>query len=323
MAIVPGPLTSDDVLPLQTIIDRMVFERNQADMNWRSVFCDPTIELYVRVKQHAMRMRPHGSDTATPDLQKSTHQTITLPTPKKYSAAAGVTQEALEQGVTRAEVMDDVNDLFAADTEFLIQSTTRGLLLDGGWWDTTATPPNWAQNTFAGTHEHYLAYNQAGVLTLANVVTMKRHIQEHGFGMGGGLLMLMNGSNVAEIEKLPELATAPGPMPTGVMDSLQANGIGPEFRLSGVNFAKTDWLPENYALMVDLSTKPMLWRNPAGTASDGALRDYSVQPDIRYAGVRQLTRYGDSAKVRYRSAGVAVYLGSGTWTDPTITLQTS
>jgi len=315
-----GYLTSDEVIALQTILNQGVDRYNQEDRNWKALFCNDTTDMYVRVMQRSQSMEEVGEDTSLPAVQTTAYQTITLPAPKRYALRNGVTRAAIDQGVTEEQVRTDYEEAYLADGRLLIKYCTRAMLLDGGWWDATATPPTWAENSFTSSHDHYVAVNQGGVPNLANFVTAKRHIQEHGFGLGNSIACFMHGDTVGTIEKIPEFSTAPGPMPTTYLDALQRNGLVPGGNISNVAVFPTDWVPKNYAIFVDMARKPLHWRNPRGAAANGALQVYRPDTsDMDWAGKQSIVRWA-SAKVTLRGAGLAMYFSGSSWTDPTISL---
>ena len=247
----------------------------------------------------------------------SDHRVPTI-TPRPEAVCANCTR-AIDQGVTEEQVRTDYEEAYLADGRLLIKYCTRAMLLDGGWWDATATPPTWAENSFASSHDHYVAVNQSGIPTLANFVTAKRHIQEHGFGLGNSIACFMHGDTVGTIESLPELSTAPGPMPTAIMDSLQRNGLTPFATLSGISIISTDWVPENYAIFVDMARKPLHWRNSRARLRMARSRcTVLIRPT--WTGRQAEHRVLGKRVGHARSAGLAMYFSGSSWTDPTISL---
>ncbi len=315
-----GLLSAAQVMNAQTILDRSLELRNQSDRDWKAVFCRPTDMEYVRVKQNGMVMKEMGSETSTPPAQKGAYQTITLPAPKRYGLAAGVSREAIDQGITQTDLEDLYVDMAAADNELVTNVVLRAMLLSasGGWWDGTATPPDYASNTFLSTHSHYVARSASGIPARTDFVTAVRHIKEHGVDVSN-CAFLIAGETASEIEDLPEWEDN---YSTPQWSALNEMGLTPQFRAAGRPVIPSEWVPSGYALLVDMSSKPCLWRHPIGVSPTEGLRIYNPLgnvTDIRYAALRQCDRWA-SCKVVKRSAGVAMYFGGSSYTDPTITV---
>jgi len=316
-----GAVTTDQV-PVDLLRTEMIrgFERyNEQDRNFRSIFCTQTTGSTVRVYQRTKAFR-RMADTTIPDLARLDYQTISLKAPIRYGLKAGVTQAALDEGITAADVREEHTEALQADQRLITQSVLYPMLNDGGWWDGTAAPPPYKSNAFVAGHTHYLGYNVGGVPTLTIINRMRHHMAEHGWT--GNVVGWMHNNNVENIENIAEWATAPGPMRTRQMEQLQELGFGPSFIAGGVPIVAEDWVPENYLLLTSLGHGGKLcrWRNHEGEARDGRLQMWTNDENVAYSLDQDYVRYGFCNTVALRSGGVAAKLDAGAWADPAATV---
>ena len=315
-----GIMNRAQIMDTVTELRYAVDEYNQNERQWDAMLCLRTHKETERVYQRAMGYQPVG-EGGTPSRQRPFYQDIDLPVPMRYGLGTDVTQMALEDGLDRESMLHNHSQAIDADRRWVTKVCTRAMLLDGGWWDGTAAPPTWEENTFTSAEDHYLGYNVSGIPTLAHFTAIKRHIQEHGFGLerDGGVICMINGDTADRITNLAEWATAPGPMPTPVMSQLQEMGLRPGFRAGGCLVAVSDMIPDYYGVAWAVNQKPLHWRMPRGLSLDAGVLTWNEGPNVRTYDSFDYIRRG-SAKVTLRGAGVAVYFNSATWTDPTITL---
>ena len=123
----------------------------------------------------------------------------------------------------------------------------------GGWFDgnfqTTEVlkaPQTYGANVFTQAHQHY---NTSGgsTLTLATITAMKEHLKQHGFK--GQLWGLHNADMTKQIEDLAGWTAASTiPVAGKIIDQVAIEGFAG--RLLGVNWKETEWIPDNYLLMV-------------------------------------------------------------------------
>jgi len=319
MAIQPGALTSDQVPleALRTDIIGAIRQHNESDATYKDLLCKVTTDETVRVLQNPKQFERGGSDTGAIPMQRHHYQDISLPKPDKRVLGSGIAQDAVDQGITSEQVYEEHQSSIEADKNLIQECCMAAMLLDGGWWDASATPPAYKMNTHTSSHDHYLAYNVSGVPTFAHVSAAKLEIQHHGAGLApGSLTMLINGAQAKQLEDYAALNTAPGPMPTAMLERLQKAGLTPNFEIDVEAIKKEDWVPENYAVMFDHTKPPLWWRTPKGRAKDGKLQFYRTQDQPDYYWEESYVRYV-SAKVGLRGAGVGMYFGGASWTDPT------
>jgi hypothetical protein len=104
------------------------------------------------------------------------------------------------------------------------------------------------------------------------------------------------------------------------MSQLQSAGLGPSIDAAGVPVTLSEWIPAGYILMLSLESlrEPLRWRIPEGPGVDQLI---IVQAPADTLGIQWMWETEAarwiSATVAVRSAGVAMYLGSDSWTDPT------
>jgi len=312
-----GILNTAQIMDILTEMKVAVSQYNEEDRQWDNLLCERTHKEKVRVPQRSMSYRPIG-EGGTPARQRIDYQEISLPTPMRYGLGSAVTQQAVEDGIDRQTIELNHREALAADQRWVTKVVMRAMLLDGGWWDGSATPPPWKENTFLSTHDHYLAYNVSGIPALAHFTRMRRHILEHGFGMNG-VVCAINGDLAEAITNIAEWATAPSPMATSTMDSLQRLGLTPSFMAGGVIVVESDWVPDNYAVAWAVGEKPLHWRMPLGLPLNAGVLTWEESPNVRTMESFDYVRRGSCA-VTLRGAGCACYFGGAAWVDPTISL---
>jgi hypothetical protein len=177
-------------------------------------------------------------------------------------------------------------------------------------------------NSFASSHDHYVASAASGIPTLAMFASDKRHITEHLYA-ASDIVSFINGNAGEALEEIPEWSTYTGPA-TSTIDRLQAMGLTPSFRAAGVPVICEDWIPENYMLTIALPAiePPLTWRIPEGEGMGVEnLMVFSQTasgptPNSTYQWIEDYIRW-TSATVTAPGAGVARYLNGASWTDAT------
>ncbi len=324
MAAAKGAYTTDNVpvrLLLTEIIDS-IERHNEVSRNWKTEFCKTTHKETVRIRQRSMVFERGGSDTTVADLQHLDYRELDLTAPDWYLLRPGVTKKAFDRGISSDEIREHHREALDADYRLVAQIVLRAMLLDGGWWDAAMSmaPPLFKMNSFATSHDHYLAYNVAGVSTLAHYTRLQRHIQEHGYGMTASgqnsVVAIINGTMAESIVNTAEwIDNTNDRIPGPVMNALQALGLTPSFTAGGIPVIADDWIPANYILAFDSLQKPCRWRLTDNSIADD-LQVIVSDDDAQYVGVREYIRW-QSCRVVLRGAGACAYLGSASWTDPT------
>lgn len=314
-----GLFTTDNVptSQLYTELIRDIGLYNRADPLFLSQFCVRTTKKTVRVSQQAGRFKKAGSDMATPAWDRKAYREISLGEPVKYQLAEGYTREALERGMDSSEIRDMQADALLADQRLLQEIVLKACLNDGGFWDASMTlaPPSYKSNTFETSHDHYLKSNASGIPTLAMITEMQDTIVEHGYGLTGGLVCLINSDQAKKITDKAEWNTTSNYVSTPTIAALQSAGIinGPTFNAAGIPVSVNDWVPASYMLMIDTSVKFAHWRDTEGEGGRNLITE--VDEDF----VKNITEYRRycSCTVTQKSAGCVYYINSGTWADYT------
>lgn len=300
---------------------------NEAGPNGlRALMFSNTKRHSVRVLQRSLEFKI-ASELAMPDRDRQAYVDFDLNSPTPYELREGFDVYALEQGVEAQEILDQGADAREAATRLQSRSCVVEMFTDGNWWDAamTVAPPSFKTNTFATSHDHYLAYNVSGVPTLAHFSAMKKHILEHGYGYTGGLVGFINSANAEDIENTSEWKTTSNYVSTSFIDDMQKKGLwpsgvsAPTMQAVGVPICVEDWIPENYIGMFDLNVPSKLgrWRLPEGI-NDGIVMDTNSNSEL-YKFVVTMYRYYCAPTIVHRGAGCVAYLGSGTWADTAVT----
>ena len=322
MAAGTGLYTTDGIPAqiLYTEIARSVELYNHTENQFKELFCKDTRKKTVRVPQRSMQFHT-ASDTGDPEWSQLNNREYTLPDPIAYELAEGYTKHAWEQGLSADEVRQQRAEAIKADSRLIQQIVLKEMLTDSGWWDASMStaPPTFKSNSFATTHDHYLAANVAGVPTKAHFDTMKGHIIEHGYGPT--LVAFINHAQATAIEAVAEWQTTNNYVSTSTIDFLQKVGLWPStlssnnvLMASGVPVLVEDWVPAYYMLMVAVNDvdKPLRWRLPESTNGvEGLITD----TDDTFKWMITKFRRWTSAKIVHQGAGCAYYLNSATWTD--------
>lgn len=311
-----GLYTTDNVATSQlyTELARDITLYNKQEQSFLERFCKRTTQKTVRVTQQAQRFKKAGRDMDEPQWDRHVYRDIDLTAPVPYQLSSGFTKLALEEGVSSAEIRDLQADAIAADQRLLQETVLKSMLNDGGFWDASMSlaPPSYRSNTFLTTHDHYLAASVSGTIATTHVTDAKQHIQEHGYGLDGGLVAFINSAQAELLENVAALTN--NYMPTPTISQLQSQGVIGSVGtvIAGVPLVVNDWIPAYYMLVVDLNTTPCRWRDVEGTGT-GLITD--TEDDF----LKNLTKYRRwvSSTVVHKGAGVCYYLNSGTWTDPT------
>jgi hypothetical protein len=169
----------------------------------------------------------------------------------------------------------------------------------------------------ASSHDHYLAYNVAGVLALTHCNRIYRHMDEHGYG--GDVVLMVNGGTLELTSNLADWASDVNSM-TPAMEVLQTAGFKALKRAGNLTIVQNDYVPLHYGVAVDLAAprKPIVWREAKLPNVDGGLQTFREGPNIQYFEKREYLCWVSSA-VQLRGAGVCIKLDNGTWSNPSVT----
>lgn len=313
-----SPVTSDHVSveTLRTLQLKAV-DTYQNEPSLKSMLCFPEWRDTIEVYQSPKTMRKLGADTELATHEKVDVQTITIPEPEKFGTAYGITQDSLKRGVTSLQVMQEFATAIDSDRRLVAQMIVKTMLTDGGWWDGTVAPPRAANNSMTAAHEHYIAYNVAGVPILAHVARGKRLLNEH--GITGDIIAMWNGDQIEKMEVAAEWSGAAA-RKSELLEKLQIKGFDPAgaFYTAGVLWIQNDYMPSGYGWMGCLNElyKPLAWRyafQPDDT-QDGLIR-YTRPEDEQYYKNESFIRWG-ACVCAMRSLGVAIDLNHATYSAP-------
>ena len=183
-------------------------------------------------------------------------------------------------------------------------------------------PPNFGVQTFASTHTHYVSTLNA-TLRVSDITAAKEHIKEHGYK--GEIFGLCNGDFVKKIEDLAGFFVTTTATYSGV-GSLENEVMIDGFRgrLLGVNWKETEWMPDDYFLLIGTRSdqdKPVMIAQKKNTSAQGLI----LTPgsfDVRYPLIEASYLRWFAAQIAYRGAGVAYKVSASAYTDPSMTGNT-
>jgi len=313
----PGALTTDGV-PLdllRTEVMDLVERHNETTRDWIGLLCGaPTNKTTANVRIRGMQFQRMGSDTTEPFVQSVPRYSVTLNEPEYFGLAGAITQRAWMKGMDAAEVRELGVECVNADRRLVTNLILQEMLTDGGWYAQSLTPPNFKNNAFDSTHDHYLGFNVSGIPTAASIVQAKHHITEHGYG--DSLVCFLNNDQISEWEQDADMVTATAEMNSPLVQRLLEFGYTPSFQLSGVPIIAEDWVPTNYGVMFSVGALPLRWRieDNAATAN---LMEWQKPGDAQYNVWNEFVRVG-AATVVLPGAGVSMYFNSDTWADASL-----
>lgn len=197
-------------------------------------------------------------------------------------------------------------------------------------------PPKYKQNTFSGTHNHYLVSGGATV-TPANLTTLATSLEEHGYTLQNGyrLVLWVNKQEGAVIRTFKTSAGAaydfvPNPELYGGAIWVPNNGQyvgGPQGRVQGeigtwgpFHIVEEDYIPAGYMAAIATGGQENI-SNPIGIRehTNPAYRGLKIIPGQRsdYPLVDSFYRRGIGTGIRHRGAGAIMQVkASGSYQVP-------
>jgi len=181
------------------------------------------------------------------------------------------------------------------------------------------TPPTYGANEFTAAHSHYVASGSA-TITLATITAMKLHLKEHGFK--GRIWGLMNSDMTRNIEDIAGWygTTSSTVIANPVIDNVSVDGFAG--RLLGVDWKETEWMPNDYLVLVGSDPsgmdKPLRYIQKKNPSAKGlVLTPGSYDP--RYPIIDADYIHWLEALVVMRGSGVVYQLTTGSYSAPTVT----
>jgi hypothetical protein len=205
--------------------------------------------------------------------------------------------------------------------ETALQSSTDGFW-NGAYTadEKITTPPTWGTNTFTAAHTHYVASGSA-TLSLTDITAAKQTIKEQGFN--GGVIGFANSDFMQKVEDLAgfNIAGASNQLliQSPITDRVAVDGF--RGRLLGVDWIETEWMPDDYFMLIGSRNgqmQPIRFIQKKNPSAHGLL----LMPggyDPRYPIIDATYIHWLSAQVLWRGAGVVYQLTAGAFTNPTIT----
>jgi len=221
-----------------------------------------------------------------------------------------------------AEAMDRDRSLQTTIILDIMSTTSTDGFFNGAFstGENMTLPQSYGNNTFAATHTHYVASGST-TLALSDITAAKDHLKEHGYKQN--IWGICNSDFTKKVEDLAgwaALSSTATIVVTPVVDDISINGF--RGRMLGIDWLETEWLPDDYFLLIGTGTgqnKPVNFIQKANEAYRGLLLRKGANPDYPIIGSAYIRWL--SAQVLLRGAGVIYYLASA-WTDPSITSNT-
>lgn len=287
----------------------------------------PTTQETLNVIQGAYDFEVY-SDYTKPDAQDLTEAQISVPL-NAYDLRIAYTVRKL-LNTTSIEVEARHAEALAADTRLQLRQTLRAALSkegvrgDGGvvakaFYNADGTvPPAYKNNTFTGTHTHYLATTSAGLG--AGITSLIDTIVEHGFE--NNVEILANRQTAKKIQALPEFVPVQG----SVGSSLEIVGAPSDANVlgwyDGAIIRREDWLPNDYLFGYSAQgganspLNPMAFREPLNEQARGLVIMRGTNPEYPLANSYYYHEFGVGVRQRGNGAALQITSDGASYTSP-------
>lgn len=292
-------------------------------------FTEPVYMQEIRVSQAPIQFNRHA-DGGAPEGQRQSYRLLNIPL-QEFEAGTPFTVVGLQDSLP-SDVQATMDGVMAGDAErqeaeffrcILTPKTAGsvGTAYTASWWNGETDVPDWKNNTFSGTAHYHFAGLNTVTLSLAHFQTMKRDIQEHGYGLRpGSLVCFLNNQEGTALENLLNINVSSSLTTPSRVASQEDGAYGQEIRFSGIRFIVNDNVPAGYLVMVDSSIRPVAKRSHLNPAYRG-LQMYAqtFNENFPLANQQFLNRYGFGA--RHLGAGTCRQLVASTsYTSPSFRL---
>ena len=294
-------------------------------LDLRTLLCSDHDESYIKFDATGHWKFQRLGEAEKPQSRKKVWGKYQKDT-EKYGLDIGYTFDWLmSETASSSEVVRLARKAVSRDRALQTVTILNECLQKGGFYDTTFSaterlqlPPSYGANTFTATHQHYNASGSA-TLTLSAITAMKEHIKQHGYK--SNMWGLMNADMTKQVEDLAGWygGSAANPQSGKIVDQVAIEGfVG---RLLGVDWKETEWMPDNYLMIVgtggDDAGKPLRYIQKKNPSAKGLILTPGSY-DPKYPIIDADYIHWLEAKVIARGAGV-VYKIATTWTDPDVT----
>lgn len=260
-----------------------------------------------------------SADLFMPDWQK-TKETALAVDLKYYALGQAFTRRFIQSNTAR--VLDErTKKAIAADQRVVMKKYFGTMLVkssSGFYHGATYTPPNYKQNTFTATHQHYVMSNLGvgdAVWDIADVRWVKEHILDHGYS-ALNLHIYANANTIRDIEGWATWVASSTPtVPTRLTDVLATEGFAQGVSIEGFVLHQEEWIPDNYMFLVSLDEPCVAERVHPNSSARGLQmipgRNSNCQLEDSYY------ERAIGTAVIGKGAGVVLYNTTGsTWANP-------
>lgn len=206
----------------------------------------------------------------------------------------------------------------------LKSADSNGFYAGANYYDTNEKqdrPSPYGSLTFTTAHTHYVATSSA-TLRVSDLTAAKEHIKEHGWG--APFVGLCNADFIKDLEDVLGLFVTTTANYAFVGNAMQEQLIRDGFRgrLLGIDWVETQWMPDEYALIIGSRAgedKPIRFIQKKNPSAHGLILTpgsyNAAYPLIEASYLRWFT-----TQVLYRGAGYAMYkAATSTYANPSIT----
>jgi hypothetical protein len=319
---------SDQTQLLQDIRDGLAVY-NMTEDPIVAALCEPTIRQTLRAVQAPKKFQLMG-DGGYSNSQKNQYRLLNVPF-KDYDVNTEFTIRGLQDMLpsdARSELTTSiqgdvqlVNSLMFAAIFTKQTVGSVGTAYQSGFWNGETDVPDFQNNSFGSAHYHYLGLNTT-TLAKSHIQDMKADIQEHGFGLTpGSLLLLINTDETSDVQGLMDTNASNTILQAVTMmreRAIDQGMVNTGVVLEGAQVVVTDNVPSGYLGMVASDVMPLARREHVNAAYRGLQPYWEMQPPENYplAGMKFMRRIGFA--VQLPGAGTCRQLvASTTYSNPT------
>ncbi len=214
-----------------------------------------------------------SADLYMPDWQKA--KETSLPVELKYYALGQAFTRRFINSSSSYELDERTKKAISADQRLIMKKYFGTMLTKsatGFYHGSTYIPPNYKNNTFTSSHQHYVMSNLGAgdaVWDIDDIRWVKEHILEHGYS-ALNLHLYANSNTIRDIEGWATwYAAANTTVQTPLTDKLSTEGFAQGVSIEGFVLHHEEWIPDDYMLFLSQDEPCMAERVHPNTSARG------------------------------------------------------
>ena len=326
--VVNKPLTINGLFTYDDVDTRMLYKEfqegvqvyNEVELTLINQFMRKTQKESARVWQRNMEFTT-AAEGYLEGWQKLRAMEVPIPL-EDFELGFAFTKKAIQRE-TASELKETQAEALKADARLQMKRFFYTALTPGsgatskGFWDGNMAaagqraPPNWKNNTFLTSHDHYDASGSTDI-ALSDFSALKKEIREHGYA--GPLFTFIHSDQTESLETLAGWTAAM--TPNSIIETVATQGFDVIKQFQGHTLIQDDWVPTGYLLTLEARVKPLTMREPLQPSARG-LKLWEGPYEAYPLAESYYSRSFDMAVV-HRGAGAVRYLAA-TWATPSFT----